>query len=266
MMDLAVSLAELRELPMMIKNLFSKDTLRPDKAFLSYQFGWKPIYNDIMNLLNIQEKLEKKMDWLIRNNGRPVRTQSKIASITSEPITLAGFTNSQMTPLLATNDRVNQPSFRQTRQDSTDIWASARWRYHLPPMPEGMRGRKKMRRALMGLYLSPSVAYNLIPWSWLVDWFSNVGDIIENLDAGVADRCAADYMYLMCQEKCTIERTASLTVVEKDRLVPVVTSTTGEKTLKRRIKGNPFGFSMIDEVNLSAMQLAILGALGSSRL
>jgi len=34
----------------------------------------------------------------------------------------------------------------------------------------------------MGLWLTPEDLYNLVPWSWLVDWFSGIGDYVKAYD------------------------------------------------------------------------------------
>jgi len=108
--------------------------------------------------------------------------------------------------------------------------------------------------------------YNAIPWSWLNDWFSNTGDILENLDVGVADRLAADYCYLMQDCQTHREYYAEGKFHDKAGNIFSVSATSYSVAgTKNRIIGDPFGFST-NPNSLSATQLSILGALGLSRL
>lgn len=123
-----------------------------------------------------------------------------------------------------------------------------------------------MLARLYGLRPTPSVIYNAIPWSWMVDWFSNLGDIISNLDAGVADRLSSDYMYIMMQKEWVREYYAwgRFKLRQGGTFTSDATSTSIAFT-KTRHRGGPFGFSAKDG-DLSSHQLAIMGALGLSRL
>jgi hypothetical protein len=119
---------------------------------------------------------------------------------------------------------------------------------------------------LYGLRPTPSVIYNAIPWSWLIDWFSNAGDIIENLEVGVADRLAADYMYMMRENWGHVERFSTARIYRENGIIADITSTSQRLlSVKTRVLGDPFGFNTSAN-NLTGMQLSILGALGLSRL
>jgi len=106
----------------------------------------------------------------------------------------------------------------------------------------------------------------MIPWSWLVDWFSNTGDILENLDAGVAERLAADYAYVMREYQLTVEQYVSATFKTMGGgTIDVNLQSQSFKFSKYRTPISPFGWN-VKESDLSMTQLSILGALGLSRL
>jgi hypothetical protein len=123
-----------------------------------------------------------------------------------------------------------------------------------------------MLARLYGLYPTPSVIYNAIPWSWLIDWFSNAGSLLENLDTGVADRLAADYFYIMRSQEWSQEFVASGEFKKRngDRFSARATATT-RAYAKSRVRGGPFDPAVLEN-NLNGKQLAILGALGLSRM
>jgi hypothetical protein len=124
-----------------------------------------------------------------------------------------------------------------------------------------------MMARIYGLRPSPAVVYNAIPWTWLIDWFSNLGDIIDNLDAGVADRLAADYLYVMRETTYRRERNVRGALYSSFDLKQYQynLTSTAIMSVKTRIKGSPFGFG-VNPNSLTDHQIAILGALGLSHL
>jgi hypothetical protein len=159
-----------------------------------------------------------------------------------------------------------EPTY-STKAFTTDaVWGSAAFRFWLPPGPQDIKYKAPIIRALHGANLSPTALYNMIPWSWLVDWFSNVGYVINNLDAGVADRLAADWFYMMRKRVNVVQTELQIPLFDPTGLPVVLTGTAVQQSFSKvRLKGSPFGFAVSEE-SLTPMQLSILGALGLSRL
>jgi hypothetical protein len=119
------------------------------------------------------------------------------------------------------------------------------------------RGRDRADK-LIGLGLTPDVLWNLAPWSWAVDWFTNTGDVILNLTDWASDGLVMVYGYLM--EHTIVKDTYTLTfpgIFPRRNVTPMVFVT--ETKLRR--KANPFGFG-VNANDLSDRQLAIITALG----
>jgi hypothetical protein len=109
---------------------------------------------------------------------------------------------------------------------------------------------------LLGLDITPDTLWNLAPWSWAADWFSNIGDITSNMSSfqqGLVMR----YGYQM--EHTIVSDTYS-SVDKSLRTHPL----TFVVETKQRVKANPFGFGVTWE-GLSPFQLSIAGALGLSK-
>lgn len=113
---------------------------------------------------------------------------------------------------------------------------------------------------MAGLSITPAVAWELIPWSWFIDYFLHVGDLLENLDHGVASECAAKYAYLMNTSEMRSEQQNFAGFKHGAGISGVATISTVTKT---RSVASPFGFGLTGELNPG--QLAILSALGLSR-
>lgn len=264
------ALYELRELPKMFEGEILRRGLQaiPD-YWIALQFGWRPLLNDIVNLVKTQIFLEKRFKQLMRDNGKPVRRRIQMLSSSDTVVTqdwvkdYGAFDRSFVTQFHRT-----VPRRMQTKQTTDRVWASARFRYWLPADPGGVVYKRQVLAKLYGLYPGPQFVYNAIPWSWLADWFSNAGDIIENLDVGVAQRLAADYFYVMREreELYSSRATGTFILHERGRPSIVLNATTYDRNVTRsRVVGDPFGFATA-QGDLSGMQLSILGALGMSRL
>jgi hypothetical protein len=118
----------------------------------------------------------------------------------------------------------------------------------------------------MGGRITPSVAYNLIPWSWLVDYFTDLGEFVDAISPGVEDLLIWDYAYIMRTKEVNRHVTRWQNVRNASNITEKVTAQADTTTrIKMRCHASPFGFGFKDG-DLNIRQLAILGALGLSRL
>lgn len=258
---------ELRELPRQIMQRFLSSGLASiGNYWLAYQFGWKLLLQDIVKMYVLQQNLEKRLKQLLRDNGRPVRRRvtlydtATLDSVVTQSNIVATFV-----PTLV-SQYYSGPYGRTVKYSSFDrVWASARFRYWLPEGPRDIRWTRNMKAAIFGAFPSPSVVWNALPWTWLIDWFAGVGNILENMETGVADRLAADYFYVMREKGGRSDWDATIGFRRKTGERVVFTgSAYSQWTAKSRTIGDPFGFNT--QLPLSGMQLSILGALGLSKI
>jgi hypothetical protein len=110
---------------------------------------------------------------------------------------------------------------------------------------------------LLGVKITPEVLWNLTPWTWMLDWFGNVGDILRNISILGQDSMVMQYGYMM--EHKTIHRIHKCVDYYGQ---PVRTEFHYET--KRRVPATPYGFGL-NQQSLTTAQAAILAALGMSR-
>jgi hypothetical protein len=272
LMGLANALYELKDVPGMLQDRFL------DKGFngmsnlsLAYQFGWKPLLQDVRNLYETQCRLKKALEQLEKDNGKPVRRRienkiNKSTSLVSEsfggyPNLYPGFVTQCYGPTEHTRNKIEYV-------EENVEWYSAQYRYWLPDkgtMPT-WQWRAWMIGRLYGLKVTPAVVYNAIPWSWLLDWFTTTGDAVANLDHGVADRLINDYAFVMGTQRNYHQYTnagAFNTGTNGKYTVVTAVSKFGH-VYKRRLHASPFGFNIKDD-DLNAGQIAILGNLANSK-
>lgn len=276
-------IVELRELPILLKSSFKdiiKNVFHPSnrkqlksigEMNLAYQFGWKPLWKDTQAFLIAQKGNEKRVEQLIRDNGRPVRRRGTLfdKNITTEPNFIARGAPSSA-PTLVSQCYANEGWSYTWKRVQDRAWYSGRFRYFLPDGPRNTpKYKKRLRRALYSDFsITPSLAYNLIPWSWLVDYFTDLGVFFDAVSQGLEERLIADYFYVMRDTKVADERESWFDVY----INPKGTATTRVRTRalfgnhqKSRAHASPFGFGL-SESDLSPTQLGILASLGLSKL
>jgi hypothetical protein len=127
-----------------------------------------------------------------------------------------------------------------------------------------MSRKALLAKEILGVDLTPEVVWNLTPWSWAVDWFSNVGDVLSNISDTIDDSLLMRYGYIMEHTivRDTYTRKYDRPFWDKSVLLDSGVSLVTETKLRRR--ANPFGFGMSWE-GLSPKQLSILASLGITR-
>lgn len=257
---------ELKDLPELLRKRFTRNNLhRISDYWLALKFGWEPLLRDIRSMIFSQQRDQKKVGWLFRNNGRPVRVSATLPG--SDPVntvTFSGTGTAAFSPAVTTGLYVGTPTYTVTENTVDKTFAVGQMRFYLPEGPRDVEYTRRLIRELNGLTPRPSVIYNAIPWTWLVDWFSNIGDVIDNLDAGVADRLLADYFYVMRTKERTRKVDVQGVFKTLNGNVTATASTTTIATSKTRVAAGYFGPALSFN-NLNATQLSILGALGASR-
>lgn len=169
--DVPVFIGELRELPelFLIRGRKLLDLLA--EGNLSYQFGWKPFISDLMGLLDFQSHLDTRAAYLSKlyqKGGMSFTTKKD----KSEYETPWSYLSSNMSAWCWGEEK----SYARTER-----WYSVKWvpeedvRNHIRPLSEI---RQKAFRSMLGLEVSLSSAWELLPWSWLIDWFSDAGSYL----------------------------------------------------------------------------------------
>lgn len=257
-------IGELRDLPHLVSGLFRKAgffrTL--GEEYLRYEFGWKPFVQDLKSFFELYFSFNERYEQLVRDNGKPVRRKGAIFSdidTSSTPLEISGAGVDWNTPVLQTWCYGGSSGFTSSRSTTTTVeqkyWFSAAFRYYLAPMGS-TRFNEQIARIIYGVDFSPRVAYELLPWSWLLDWATNVGDNISNFTETFADGLVADYAYCMGHYRMTSQLTT---------FGPLSTCNYYEiSEVKARDQATPYGFGLATS-DFTVRQKAILAALFLAR-
>lgn len=164
--DIPVNILELGDVARLIQDT-GKSLLRTAGSWnLRYNFGIKPLVSDLVKLTNFQDQLERRIKELGRLAGakglrRTVDLGSYrgTANVVKTIQSVGGFISGNFSQ--ETTRRV-RGHVRWTPQNTFSSLSSS----------------EKTRlavRSLLGLTVDFSTLWEVMPWSWLIDWCSNAG-------------------------------------------------------------------------------------------
>jgi len=239
--------------------------------FLNLQFGWTPLMNDLKKFVQGTLDAYERLAQYERDAGRIVRrrfsfpTREEVLSVTESSVGTGGFYAQR-----------NLPNLSPAGSDTTCVvvrtivqrrWFSGAFVYFLPSgydSRSALDGLALYAREILGLELTPEVIWNLTPWTWAADWFSNFGDVFSTLSRVTGEQLVVLYGYMM---EHTIVKDTHTKKNPNDVYVGT-SSGVGSFDLitetKMRRRANPFGFGL-SWSGLSPYQLSVLAALGITR-
>jgi hypothetical protein len=153
------------------KGLFSPKEIA--NLHLGYKFGWKPFLSDVMRIKDSLDDFRKKVRDLQKNANQPIRRHY------SRPLDLA-----ILSPLASVlySDSVTTVS-RETKWVIKPKYnATVDFVYSMPDMSRLVNQVAGFADSL-GFHLNPQIAWNAIPYSFVVDWFFDVGGFLNRLRA-----------------------------------------------------------------------------------
>lgn len=135
---------------------------------LNYNFGWKPFTRDVVQTFRAVSSFEKRLT-------RFVTSQNQILSrkVSKDPT---------LTFVNATWTLPYNAGFKVTVTGSIETIHSAAFRfaYSIPRYSEGEMRWRSWADSL-GLNISPANVWAVIPWSFVADWFVNVGKGLDTV-------------------------------------------------------------------------------------
>lgn len=169
--DLPTELAQLHQLPDIIRQAGQNEFGRVGGANLGYQFGVRPIINDIVSLGNMQKQIADRADELSRAERQ--------GGIKRTIIVDAGSAQERRNTFLQTDGLFIRENVSWWTGETVKV--HSRWTPDgsYSPLRQQDREYVLMRRALRAITggtIDGATAWELMPWSWLVDYFGNVGE------------------------------------------------------------------------------------------
>lgn len=267
---LAVALAELKQdVPHMLgaallrNRNFKPRTLAEEN--LNWQFGVAPTISDIRKLFTAVTGSNKILKQYIRDSDRNIDREYAFPDIeTTESTVISSWSSIAPSCDIYTWD---QPFGVLTRVRSTKIktWFTGSYVYHLHlgnEATERLLLFEQLANKLFGVRFDLYARWQLSPWSWLVDWNFNAGDVIHNITALSEDGLVLRRGYVMQSHEITDTYTLAGVSLAGE---PSRNLTQSFGTIsKQRVKATPYGFGL-DPMLFTDRQIGILASLGITR-
>jgi len=245
--------------------------------YLNLEFGWRPFVQDVREMYSLWKRLDKVLADLKRQNGKWQRryaaldkeNATEVVEDESVPYGFFGVGGGNLSHVLRPTQTLRYASLRTERK----TWFVGSFRYWIPDVSSSL-WNARARAALFGALPTPQVLWEVMPWSWLIDWFLDVDDTLGWISPGAVDNLVCRYSYIMRREKRTLDLVATTIQSGADnagsQVWPELRGQDGAvrsrfitETKARVPGGNPFGGSV--NTTLTSRQVGILAALGISR-
>jgi hypothetical protein len=232
--------------------------------YLNVQFGWSPLINDVKSFAHTVTHAHSVIEQYKRGIGRPIRREYRFPTVSESKEKVISTGARPSMPLASTWFR-NDGTLIETESVVRERWFSGCFTYYFPTEILGSKklGDYAILAVRLGLTPTPEVLWQVAPWSWAVDWFSNTGDVITNWSNFHTHGLVMLYGYMM--EHSIVRKTRTLVgctpLLES---APPISDVSLVIETKVRRKANPYGFGVSWD-GLTSFQASILAALGISR-
>lgn len=182
--DVPVSVFELGDLTHLLKDTGSNLIKRGAGKYLEYKFLWEPLVSDLVKLTRFHEQV-----------ARRVKEIEKLASARGlrRTVEMDRLSYTYSKSWKQNSNELNTPYLDIDTVSQRIIKIHLRWKSNtdLSKMPrsEAVRLAKK---SVLGLTADLSTLWELLPWSWLIDWGWNVGSFLKahrNIIPATLDEC-----------------------------------------------------------------------------
>ena len=158
---------EARQLKDLIPKIEGSLVRDVSNGYLTWQFGWKPLLSDLRKLANLAKTVEDRINYLKLTHGREVRASYY------QDISLAASVPSSAVPSFG--------GYRYERVDYRGIFRANGYVYQELEGLDGDLGKIRGFISALGLLNPTKVFWENLPYSFVVDWFLDIGGLIDRL-------------------------------------------------------------------------------------
>lgn len=168
--DMVTSIAQLPSSVSAIKERFRQfyGLGKVAQTYLKYKFDVLPNVTDLLKILLFQEKVDDRLKEMTRLRERGLRRTIQIGTYENR--------SSEDYPVQSVDRLIYVPLTYHTTER---VWGYITWTPDSVFPTDSDEMRRLAVAATYGITIDASTAWELIPWSWLVDWCSNFGTYFE---------------------------------------------------------------------------------------
>lgn len=138
-------------------------------AHLNYKFGWKPTVSDIRDAIGGLLRLKERLQGFKENVGKTIQVSTGINL--GLPLSASGS--------LAWPSGSHQAIYSASCTRKCNAYLAYKPRF--PAELNGLLGTLQGVLATLGFELNPSIIWNALPFTFVVDWFLGIGTFLNRL-------------------------------------------------------------------------------------
>ena len=219
-------------------------------------FAWIPGLGDLFSLIDCAWNVEALREKTINELSKPSRRRRAFPRESTSGI----VTKTNVYPYPIVRQLMKPGTLTVETTTTRDTWVTSAFDTRLGEATTwSFLDRLSADLRAVGFEPNADNAWQLIPWSWLVDWFFSFGSVLKNVSYLGPTGTRLVRAYLMSHS--VIETKYTWNGMLNGRSFQ--TSMTQKVETKQRVRATPYGFRFKTE-GLSAKQIAILSILGLS--
>jgi len=247
------------------------------REFVGYHFAWKQMAQDLVKLLKAPSRVTKRFNYLLERAGK----ESVLRS--SMKYDLPGLTSPAFTYDIFDVTYETNRSFETVHKRQVELIGMASLYFDFPKiaLPVLKAGMVSDMYGLVPRFID---IYKLMPWSWLIDWFTGLGNYLQAIEAVNLDKSTINYGFCTVKLRGEIRTRYVYTAeIREDSMINA--SPYWVSTVKTKVGRSHESYLMYEAVlrrganeisqfkmpiiglktNLTSLQQLILGALLAAR-
>lgn len=212
----------LRNFPQMVRNWGQRVLKTVSRNHIMWRWGVNPLLHDLSKMLDYVADADQRLKQLskLKETGS-LRTRTNMGEERiSDPETVVSI-----------HSNLDLVDARRTTTTTRKMWHVVRWNTTaFTNIPWNMDDRlSEARRLIWGVtgYEATAALWEILPWTWFIDWFANVGTVIQ------ANNNTLNLNHVGSCIMCHTESETLWTVIKKGSW--------------NTISGNPYAFWSIKE-------------------
>jgi hypothetical protein len=194
-----VFLAQLKDLPRSLQRagLLKKKqaaSKREGDSSVDFNFGWDLLYKDLQKIFDFTAQVDQRVKQLTAAYG--------VKGSRGRGVAWSDYSRRDWGSLALWTVDVSVYANPRVTDTNRRIWGSVHWTADHIDAPSATEILQRSRLIVHGWRLAPADVWELIPWSWFVDYFINVGDYLE---------ATGNNLGIHVERSCVMEETISYT-------------------------------------------------------
>lgn len=236
--------------------------------YLKLQYGWKPFVQDLRKFWSVVDKLDKRMRTIGRlEKGDPLRLPFRTKN-PQKTVDYREWTDPYGSAPFADGGRLG---LGYATSCTTERWGIVTFKPDIPKNLVNLPERSEIDKAMKALYggvVDGNTLWQLMPWSWLADWNTNMSEFLQAQRNVVGTKVE----HVLVMERMTLLTTSNLTIEKWPSYGALQWNISNGSTysvIKNRITDVRPAAVVTGEISLLGQddfRVSILGALGIQRL